>query len=101
MKANISNRQGRGETVSFTATAAKREFARVLETALRGRAVVITKHDAPKAVVISVEEFNALSRSGETKLDSLGKRFDALLDRMQTPSARAGMKAAFDASPAQ
>ena len=86
---------------SITATAAKNEFGRVLEGVMRGEMVVITKHDNPKAVLMSIDEFNALSQAGEARLDTLSHQFDALLDRMQTPKARRGMKAAFDASPAQ
>jgi len=63
--------------------------------------VIITKHDAPKAILISVDEFNALSRGREAKLDTLGEEFDALLARMQTPKARLAMKTAFHASPKQ
>jgi PHD/YefM family antitoxin component YafN of YafNO toxin-antitoxin module len=66
--------------------------------AIQGGAVVITKHDSPKAVLISVENFNALSGAAETKLDTLSQEFDALLARMQTSKARRGMKAAFAAS---
>lgn len=32
-------------------------------------------------------------------IDPLNAEFDALLDAMQTPKARAGMNAAFEASP--
>ena len=95
-------RNRRGEPVeasSVTATDAKKQFGRVLEMVLRGGAVVITKHDAPKAILLSVEEFNALTRTTETKLDSLSADFDAMLARMQTPRARSGMQAAFGASP--
>jgi antitoxin Phd len=81
-----------------SASEAKSEFGRVLEMAIRGGAVVITKHDSPKAVLISVENFNALSGAAETKLDTLSQEFDALLARMQTSRARRGMKAAFAAS---
>ena len=94
-------RNSRGEALtpsSVSASEAKTEFARVLEMAIQGRAVVITKHDAPKAVLISVENFNALSGAAETKLDTLSQEFDALLARMQTSKARRGMKAAFAAS---
>ena len=35
----------------------------------------------------------------ETRLDALSHQCDALFDRMQTPKARRGMRAAFDASP--
>ena len=86
---------------SITATDAKNEFGRVLEQAIKGGIIVITKHDTPKAVLISVDEFKALSNANRSKLDTLSGEFDALLARMQTPRARAGMKAAFDASPVQ
>src|SRR5204862_511794 len=85
----------------FTSTVAKNEFGRLLEMGMRGRVVVITKHDAPKAVLVSLDEFNALARAAESKLDTLSGEFDALLARMQTPRARAGMRAAFDATPRQ
>ncbi len=94
-------RNSRGETLepaSVTASEAKSEFGRVLEMAIQGGAVVITKHDAPKAVLISVENFNALSAATETRLDSLDREFDALLTRMKTPKARRGMQTAFAAS---
>jgi hypothetical protein len=41
-----------------------------------------------------------MSRS-QIKIDTLSGEFDALLVRMQTPAARAGMQAALDASPGQ
>jgi antitoxin Phd len=85
--------------VSISATHAKNEFGRILEKAIQGRTVVITRHNAPKAVLISVNEFNALSRANRVKLDALSGEFDALLARMQTPAVRARMQAAFAASP--
>ena len=88
-------------TESVTATHAKRDFGKLLESAIRGRAVVITKHAAPKAVLMSVEEFNGRSRPSEPRFDTLTQYFDALLDRMQGPKARAAMQAAFDATPEQ
>ena len=82
----------------MTASEAKSEFGRVLEIAVQGGAVVITRHDAPKAVMISVEDFNALSGGADTRLDALDREFDALLDRMQTPRARQATEKAFAAS---
>lgn len=100
--ADFRNRRGgKAETASVTATDAKRDFGGVLDRVMRGGAVVITKHDTPRAVLISVDEFDALSRAGATMLDTLSEQFDAMFERMQTPKARAGMKAAFDASPKQ
>jgi antitoxin Phd len=95
-----SPRGGRlGAAATVTATDVKNEFGRVLEKVIQGGIVVITKHDEPKAVLISVQEFDALTNAGRIQLDTLSGEFDALLARMQTPAARAGMKAAFDASP--
>ena len=86
---------------SYTATEAKHEFGRVLEQAIHGATVVITKHDAPRAVLISMDQFKALQDAPQLKLNTLNAQFDALLDRMQTPQARRGMSVAFNASPKQ
>jgi prevent-host-death family protein len=97
-------RNSRGETLeppSVTASQAKSEFGRVLDTAVQSGAVVITKHDVPRAVLLSMETFNALSRAREARLDTLSSEFDALLARMQTRKARLGMKTAFGASERQ
>jgi len=87
--------------VTMKATKAKNQMGQMLETVLQGGVVFITKHGTPKAAVISIEEYERLSRAGEAKLDALSGEFDALLDRMQTPELRAGMQSAFDASPEQ
>jgi antitoxin Phd len=97
-------RNRRGEEVeprSFSASAAKNQFGRVLEMAIEGGVVMITKHDAVKAVLVSVDEFTALTRAREEELDTLTGEFDRLLARMQTPKSRMGMKSAFEASPKQ
>jgi antitoxin Phd len=96
-----NNRTSAAGVDRVTATDAKNEFGRVLENVIRGGRVFITKHDAPKAVLISIDDFETLSRSATSKLDTLSDEFDALLARMQVPGARARMKAAFDASPKQ
>lgn len=99
-----SVRNARGEVLplsSVTASDAKTEFAQILEIAARGGAVVVTKHGAPKAIVLSVENFNTLAAAAETNLDTLDREFDALLARMQTPKVRRGLKTAFDASSQQ
>lgn len=60
---------------------------------------MITKHDAPKAILISMDEFQRISQASELALDSLSEEFDALFASMQTPKSRRAMKAAFGASP--
>lgn len=91
----------RGKRASFTATEAKNEFGHILERAILGDTVVITKHDAAKAVLISMEEYNALKQAPELKLNELSAEFDAMYQRMQTVKARARMNVAFHATPEQ
>jgi len=94
------NRRGEQvEVVEVTATYAKNEFGRVLETAIEKGVVAITRYETAKAVLLSVDEFNALVGSGRSDLDTLSGEFDVLLANMQAPRARRGMKSAFDASP--
>jgi prevent-host-death family protein len=87
------------QSVAISATEAKNEFGRILERVIQGAKVVITKHDSPKAVLISIDEFNALSNAHTAELETLSEEFDGLLARMQTPAARAGMNAAYHATP--
>jgi prevent-host-death family protein len=103
LKVTPSNRlqNAPGQECSYTATEAKNEFGRLLDRAMQGSVVVITKHDAPKVVLISVEKFSALQRAPQLRLDALSAEFDDLLARMQTPAARGSMERAFNASPKQ
>src|SRR5947207_5267451 len=95
-------RNSRGQEVplrSVSATEAKNEFGGVLETAISGRPVVIKKRDEPKAVVLSIDDFNALVTAGERTLETLSDEFDAAFARMQGARAREAAQTAFDASP--
>ena len=97
-------RNAHGELVDIPhvpATRFKNEFGAIFEKAALGGAVAITKHDAPKAVLISYAEFQALMRARSPGLDDLEARFDALLEGMQSAKAKKGMAAAFDAPPAR
>jgi antitoxin Phd len=94
------NRDGRLVDVpTVSATRLRNEFGTVFEQASVDGAVLITKHDAPKAVLLSYAEFEALTKSATPVLDDLSERFDALLATMQTPEAKAGVAAAFNATP--
>lgn len=100
----LTFRNSQGELVdvpSVAATRLKNEFGTVLEQAVRGGAVAITKHETPRAVLISYDEFQALVRARTHNLGELRAEYDTLLARMQTPKARKGMEAAFDATPAE
>lgn len=86
---------------AIAASEAKNRFGAILDQASQGGAVAITKHDATKAVLISVEEFQALVAGRHSSLTALGAEFDDLLARMQTPDARKGIRVAFAATPAE
>lgn len=88
-----------GEQIAVTATEAQNEFGRMLDAVSHDRIVVITRHDAPRAVLMSVARYDALTRAESAALDALTTEFDAMLARMQTPSAKTGVRRAFDASP--
>jgi antitoxin Phd len=100
----LTFRNSQGELIDILTVAASRfknEFAAILEKAALGGAVAITKHDSPKAVLLSYAEFESLVKSRSPALDDLSAQFDGLLARMQTPKARKGMATAFNASPVE
>ena len=97
---SFRNRDGKlVDVAEVTASRLKNEFGTVFEEAAASGAVVVTKHGAPRAVLLSYAEFEALTASATPALDDLSERFDELLATMQTPEAKAGVAAAFDATP--
>ena len=94
----IRNRRGEAPA-QISATDAKNKLGEVLDSVMQDGMVLITRHETPRAVLLSIEEYHALSRDAESRLDALSGEFDRLLAQMQTPTARAGMKSAFNASP--
>ena len=99
----IRFRNAQGELVDLTevpATRFKNELAAMFEQAALGRPVAITRHDTPKAVLISYEEFRALMAARSPSLGALEAEFDALLEGMQSPASRKAMAQAFDAGSA-
>ncbi|MDH4152533.1 MAG: type II toxin-antitoxin system Phd/YefM family antitoxin [Nitrospira sp.] len=100
----LTFRNSHGQLVDISAVAAtrvKNEFGAILEQTLQNGAVAITRHDAPKAVLLSLVEFESLVKERSPVLDALNEEFDALLGLMQTPSSHKGVEAAFTASPEQ
>ena len=98
-KLTFRNSQGRLVDIpTVAATEVKNEFGTILDQATHNGAVAITRHEKPKAVLMSFDEFTALTKARTRTLDDLTVEFDALLARMQTPNARKGVEAAFNAS---
>lgn len=93
-------RNSRGEAApSFSASDAKKEFGRVLDETLSAGVVTITKHETIKAVMLSVDEYERITRPRSSQLDSLSAEFDSMFERMQAPAQRERMQAAMSASP--
>ncbi len=84
---------------SMSATTAKNEFGSVLETAVQDGAVIITKHDSPKAVLVSVDRVDELLTRNEPSLQALTAEFDELVARMRTTEGRAAARGIFTAPP--
>lgn len=85
---------------SIASTDVKNAFGTILDRVAVGGPVAITRHDAPRAVLISFDEFQSLARARMHTLDALDAEFDGLLKDMQTQKAKKGSAAAFDATPA-
>lgn len=86
-------------TVTVTATEAKNRFGPLLETAMSGGSVVITRHDTPKAVLLSMAEYQALGGTAAPDLRALSAEFDARFAKLQTPAGGQALKSAFAAAP--
>jgi prevent-host-death family protein len=99
---NVTVRNRRGELVevdTYSATEAKNSFGEVLDRALARGIVAITRRDRPRAVVLSMEEYEAIAPRADDPLETLRGEFDALVERMQSPRAAAAGRALFEASP--
>lgn len=86
-------------TTAVAATAAKNQFGQLLGAAMQGGRVVITKRDAPSAVLLSYADYRELTNEDSPDLEALRHEFDDLLERMQAPAARDASDALFGASP--
>jgi prevent-host-death family protein len=95
-------RNPRGERIAeVSASDAKNAFGRVLDTVARTGMVAITRHAQPRAVLLSLEEYRALTQGGSNLLAALQGEFDAMLDRMNAPGQREAMQKAFDTPSAE
>lgn len=100
--AKMANKSGRRLPAGarhISAADAKNQFGHVLDTAIAGDTVAITRYGEVKAIMVSVDEYEALSGDPRRRLNLLTDHFDNMLAAMQTTEARQGMRAAFEASP--
>ena len=98
----VHNRRGELiEAPQYTATEAKHKFGQLLDTALRTGPVAIIKQRKPAAVLISLDQYRALTQAEDRALAALTAEFDRQFSQMQAPTAAAAMQRAFDTPPAQ
>lgn len=97
--ANVEKTLGNLNEQSVTSTQAQNGFGELLDKVIEGQHFVITKYQTPKAVVLPYAQYKELTERGARQLDTLSAEFDALLASMQTREAKAGLRAAFSASP--
>jgi len=99
MSASVRNSHGRMVKMeSVPATVAKNSFGAILDKAVAGGIVAITKRDKPKAVVLSMEEYQALQSRAANPLQELQSEFESLFGAMQSSRARAAGNKLFGAS---
>ena len=84
------------EAPAFSASDAKNSFGRLLDVVERSGMVTITRHDEPKAMLLSMDEYRALAGGRESALDVMTGEFDTMLARIRAPGARDAMQSAFD-----
>ena len=104
MAGPIRIRNKRGDLIDapqYTASEAKHKFGELLDTALRTGPVTITKQRKPTAVLISLEEYRALTQVEDRTLAVLSAEFDRRYAAMQAPGAATSMQRAFDTPAAQ
>ncbi len=101
---SVTVRNRRGEVVevdTYSATQAKNLFGEILDRAIAKGIVAITRRNRPRAVVLSMEEYEAIAPRRDDPLETLRGEFDALVERMQSADAAAAGRALFEASPRQ
>ena len=97
----LTMRNHRGDTVeveSYSATEAKNAFGQLLDRTIAGGMVAITRHHEPRAVLLSIDEYETLMARVEDPIDRLREDFDGLVARMQSPAAKAAGAELFRAS---
>jgi len=64
-------------------------------------AVVVTRHDEPAMVLMSIDRYLALEQAAEPDLDALTRQFDDMFASMQGDEAAEAMESAFAMAPAE
>lgn len=87
------------ELPTITATELKNATADVFEQVAAKQAIAITRHEKPRAILLSVEQYEALTGHRPEWLEKLHEEYRGMLERMQGPKQRAGAEKLFRATP--
>ena len=84
---------------SVSATSLVAGMQKVTRTVMTEGAIVITRHDEPTMVLMSVDRYLKLEQAAAPNLDVLTKQFDDMFARMQGADSAQGMADAFAVGP--
>lgn len=84
---------------SVSATSLVAGMQKVTRTVMTEGAVVITRHDEPTMVLMSVDRYLTLVQAAAPNLDALTRQFDDMFAQMQGPDAAQGMADTFAMEP--
>ena len=87
------------ELPTITATELKNATADVFDQVAAKQAIAITRHEKPRAILLSVEQYEALTGQRPDWLEKLHEEYRGMLDRMQGPEQRAAAEKLFTATP--
>lgn len=84
---------------AYTASDAKARLGEVIDRAMADGVATITRHGRQKFALVPVETLEALvAESRESERREIEQRYESLLVKMQTKTAKAGVRALFEAS---
>lgn len=86
---------------SFSATKLAAGMQAVASTVMAKGAVVITRHERPAMVLMSVERYLEMEQASEPNLEALTHRFDDMFARMQGEAPAQAMADAFAMDPSE
>jgi len=89
------------ELPSFSATRLASGMQAVSSTVMARGAVMITRHEKPSMVLMSVERYLQMEQASEPNLEALTHHFDSMFARMQGEAAAQAMADAFAMEPAE
>lgn len=88
------------EMPPVTATELKNAASDVLDKVLFHGAVAVTRHDKPRAVLLSLEQYETLTAGAQPGwLEEMRGDYHRMLDAMQAPEQKAAAERLFQATP--